>query len=265
MKVLKYAGNTSNLYDHLRRRHTGFLPNTASDSQVEAIENERPSSSGSNNASSINASLNTINRNTIATPQRTDSSDGTVQPRKKCLQTKLVLEDKRLATTINNQGFLEYSKKMQPLYHVPNRKLLSNTMIQEKFDEVVRKHKTMFQTISNAAVTTDMWASDSNRAFLSVTCHFIFKNKIYSAVLETKEVPERHTAENIGNILMNILQEWCILTKVVTIVSDNGANIKKTICDVLKKPHHPCIAHTLNLCVTDAIKNNLDISLMLLK
>lgn len=54
----------------------------------------------------------------------------------------------------------------------------------------------------------------------------------------------------------NIFNEWNISNKIVTIVSDNGANIKHAINDHLLKYHHPCVAHTLNLSLNESINQN---------
>jgi len=79
---------------------------------------------------------------------------------------------------------------------------------------------------------------------------------LYSPVLATEKVKESHTGENIASALSNIFNEWNISNKIVTIVSDNGANIKHAINDHLLKYHHPCVAHTLNLSVNESINKN---------
>jgi len=56
--------------------------------------------------------------------------------------------------------------------------------------------------------------------------------------------------------MSDILIEWGILDKIVTIVSDNGANIKNAINEHLNKYHHPCVTHTSNLIVNDTINSN---------
>ncbi|XP_025208312.1 uncharacterized protein LOC112603786 [Melanaphis sacchari] len=102
-----------------------------------------------------------------------------------------------------------------------------------------------------------MWTSDSNKAYITVTSHFIFNDHLYSPVIATREIPEVYTGLNIAALLSNILIEWRIKDdKVVTIVSDNGANIKNAINESLCKHHHPCVAHTLNLSVNEAILSN---------
>lgn len=59
--------------------------------------------------------------------------------------------------------------------------------------------------------------------------------------------------------LSYIFNEWNITNKIVTIVSDSEANIKNAINEHLKKYHHPCVAHTLNLSVNDAINKNTEL------
>ena len=47
-------------------------------------------------------------------------------------------------------------------------------------------------------------------------------------------------------------KEWEVDGKVVCCVSDNAANITKAM-NILKWIHHPCLAHTINLIVRDAL------------
>ncbi|XP_008182397.1 zinc finger BED domain-containing protein 1-like [Acyrthosiphon pisum] len=123
----------------------------------------------------------------------------------------------------------------------------------------VSKLKGMLKTVLNVSVTTDMWTSDSNNAYITVTCHFIFDDILYSPVA-TREVHDSHTGEHIAASLSLIFNEWEIGNKIVTVVSDNGANIKNAINQHLKKHQHPCVAHTLNLSVIEAINNNNELS-----
>lgn len=103
------------------------------------------------------------------------------------------------------------------------------------------------------SITTDMWTSDSTKSYITITCHFIYNDNLYSTVLNTKEVRESHTGENIAATPSYIFKEWNITNKIVTIVSDSGANIKNAINDHLQKYHRLCVAHTLNLSVNETI------------
>ncbi|CAM4569587.1 unnamed protein product [Leuciscus chuanchicus] len=53
--------------------------------------------------------------------------------------------------------------------------------------------------------------------------------------------------------LLRVAKEWHVDGKVVCCVTDNAANITKAV-KILKWTHHPCLAHTINLIVRDALK-----------
>lgn len=62
----------------------------------------------------------------------------------------------------------------------------------------------MLDNVEHLAVTTDIWTSDSNKAYISVTTRF---NEIINAVLATKEIPESHTGEIIASAHSNCFDE----------------------------------------------------------
>ncbi|CAH1103025.1 unnamed protein product [Psylliodes chrysocephalus] len=65
-----------------------------------------------------------------------------------------------------------------------------------------------------------------------------------------------HTADNIGKTLKKALEDWEIFEKVFVVVTDNASNMKNAVIDIMKKNHISCLAHTLNLAVMDALKDN---------
>ena len=66
------------------------------------------------------------------------------------------------------------------------------------------------------------------------------------------EFSDRHTSEKLAEELLRVAREWDVENKVVCCVSDNAANIKAI--KTLKWTHYPCLAHTINLIVRDALK-----------
>lgn len=165
----------------------------------------------------------------------------------------MIALDYQPLSLVENTGFINYSKLLQPLYQPPSRKTLSTKLIPNAYNKIRTQLTDILGQVKYVSVTTDIWTSDSNRAYISVTCHFTFNNKIMNSVLNVKEIPEAHTGQNIASALLDCFNEWGINEKIVTIVSDNGANIKNAIVQHLQKRHHPCVAHTLNLCVTDSL------------
>ncbi|XP_067633760.1 E3 SUMO-protein ligase ZBED1-like [Eurosta solidaginis] len=271
-KNFKFSGNTSNLNDHLRRKRPSSSEhrNLTSGEIAPVISEEERSSTSLSSTTAGSAA-----RSSLTVPTEDISNSGclrrTVQTKLFVTSTrselseqekdnidesllKMITKDLQPLSIVDNVGFVEYTKKLQPLYSLPNRKVLSNTMLPFKYNEVRKKLHDLLNIVTHISVTTDMWTSDSQKSFLSVTSHFVRDNKMISAVLSTKEILGNHTSQNIATELKLIFDEWSVFDKIVTVVCDNGANIKKDIIEMLQKHHHPCVAHTSNLCVIDAIK-----------
>jgi hypothetical protein len=73
-----------------------------------------------------------------------------------------------------------------------------------------------------------------------------------SWLLECFRYGKSHTAENLKDELLRMTYEWQIAIKVVCVVTDNAANISKTV-KLANFRHLSCFAHTPNLIVQKAI------------
>lgn len=99
-----------------------------------------------------------------------------------------------------------------------------------------------------------MWTARNRQGFLGVTCFFLDKNfAIQEVVLTIEYVKYSHTAQNISDALLVILDQWELREKVYIITTDNGANMKKAIKDMNEVSSNikwqPCAAHTLQLVI----------------
>lgn len=76
------------------------------------------------------------------------------------------------------------------------------------------------------SITTDTWTSNSTRSFITVTEHHIdHKWDLHSNVLVTREMPERHTGENLAENLKSTVSEFKLDGKISTTVHDNARNM----------------------------------------
>jgi len=123
----------------------------------------------------------------------------------------MIIADYQPLSIVENIGFLEYSKILQPLYSPPSRKLLTTKLLPDEYNTIVSKLKYMLVTIDYVLITTDMWTSDSNKGYITVTCHFIFDDKLYSPVLATREV--QYTERIPGRILQLCFQKYLMSGK----------------------------------------------------
>lgn len=92
---------------------------------------------------------------------------------------------------VENPGFIEYTNKLNPLYKLPSRQILSNNLLSALYNDKIQdiKHiKQQLKLLDYVSLTTNIWQLDSNNSYISVTCHFISKQKLNSIVLATREL-----------------------------------------------------------------------------
>ncbi|XP_054744288.1 E3 SUMO-protein ligase ZBED1-like [Anastrepha obliqua] len=227
-KEYKTSGNTSNLLEHLKRAHP----------LAQQVNNETTSSQ--------------LERYFT----RTDVY-GPTSSKKEAIDkaiAAMVATDLQPFSVVEDIGLRNLMRVVDPKYVMPCRKTLRDTYIKNMNESMTEKLKGILDSVDSCAITTDAWTSRANVSYLTVTCHFILNFELKTAVLSTKPLMDEtnHSSLNIANTLREICDEWKVFDKLHTIVTDNAASMIKA-CELLKKKHLPCFAHTLNLVVQDAL------------
>ncbi|KAL4123358.1 hypothetical protein QTP88_015554 [Uroleucon formosanum] len=83
---------------------------------------------------------------------------------------KMIVFDYQPLSVVENVRFLEYTKKLQPLYSVPSRKQLTTKLLPQEYDNIHSKLKSILETIADLSITNDMWTSDCNKS--TIVGHF---------------------------------------------------------------------------------------------
>ena len=149
---------------------------------------------------------------------------------------------------------------MAPGYILPRRQSFTQK-IEKKEKACEEKIKTKLAAQKHLALTTDIWTSLRMRSYPTVTAHHLSSTSdnttLHNYVLATKQVMEGHTGNNLVQWVEGILAEYRVPPeKVVELVTDNGSNMVLA-GDTLKTKygwkHIRCSAHTLQLCIKDAL------------
>ncbi|KAH9364556.1 hypothetical protein HPB48_017719 [Haemaphysalis longicornis] len=113
------------------------------------------------------------------------------------------------------------------------RTTLSRVLIPRLYDDTRAKvraelRKAFEDGTTTLAFTSDIWTSRANESFISLTCHFLtVRYEMKRFTLNTRHMPESHTALNIAASLEQLCAEWEIPTDCVKyVVTDNGSNIR---------------------------------------
>ena len=183
-QLLADGGGTSNLLNHLQAKHPE--------------EFKRCTDSGTQSTSK-QSTLSSIRVRCSA--QRSASiTDRLVD---------FVTMDLRLLSTVEGKGFKRLLNHIEPGYTVPSRTYITN-MCRRKYLLMKEQLLATLQAIPYVAVTSDIWTSRVTQAYITLTVHFITDDwKMESKVIQTEEIPERHTGENISLRLTNVSEQWC--------------------------------------------------------
>ena len=107
---------------------------------------------------------------------------------------------------VEGEGFLKLMNCLELGYKVPCRKFITG-MIHQRYQ--IAKEKLLDKLDKEAnliAITTDIWTSSATEAY--ILSRLIISPQNGTCVLETPDMPERHTGQNIAEKLLAIVDKW---------------------------------------------------------
>ena len=83
----------------------------------------------------------------------------------------------------------------------------------------------LYSTKSKVHITCDLWTSPNSLAILGLVGHFIAENgELRHPVLALKELKEEHTGEHIAQLVLDVVQDYEIASKLGYFMMDNASN-----------------------------------------
>ncbi|XP_022043243.2 E3 SUMO-protein ligase ZBED1-like [Acanthochromis polyacanthus] len=153
-------------------------------------------------------------------------------------------------STVENEGFQDMIKTLEPKYTLPSRPHFSQKVMPELYRQVKADVVTVLENADSVAITTDGWTSRATQSYLTITAHVITPEwKMASFVLQTRPLFETHTGTNIAQVLREAVAEWKLdrPKHSIAVVTDNARNMDVAVREAGLGPHIKCFAHTLNL------------------
>ncbi|OWT42457.1 hypothetical protein VFPPC_18512 [Pochonia chlamydosporia 170] len=134
--------------------------------------------------------------------------------------------------------------------------------VMRTFETQKRRMRQVLQSaVSRIHFTVDLWSSPNKLGILGVVAHFIDSNgELVSYCVALREVHGRHSGENQAQIVMDVVEDYGIVTQVGYFVSDNADSndtLMNTLQNLLNERHDilydakhhrlRCNGHTINL------------------
>ena len=182
-KVVAGGGNTSNLLQHLSRKHV-----------LEYQECMKLRSAPSTSAAGKTGNA----KEKLSQMSLLDAfSRGTPYDRKSKRWNEItnsitihLAKDMVPLNTVEKGGFKQMIKMLDPRYELQSRKYFSQVAIPNLYQKNRAKLETELATVPHFAATTDMWSSHTMEPYLSLTVHFISEEwLLQSHCLQTSYFP----------------------------------------------------------------------------
>ena len=166
------------------------------------------------------------------------------------LIVRLITEDIMPISVVEWNDFRELMAFIEPEYTVPCRQTIT-TRMEGRYREIAAALRKILCKAKKVALTTDAWTGLTTESYVTITAHYFEDWTVKSAILQTRAMPERHTAENMATVLQAAVDSWGIANKVDVLVHDNATNIVSANSRYLAWESHRCFAHTLQLAIND--------------
>ena len=165
----------------------------------------------------------------------------------------MIINDEQPFTIVNDGGFLQLLKWLQPKFS-PKSDKFYREMMQDSYDKCLKQLKDKLETDKPTVVSLmmDGWSTYHN-GYMGVNVTWIDTDwKRITVNIACTKFNESHTAEKIASFLEDLLLEWGIYGSVYIPVTDSAANMVATF-NRLPFTRADCGNHSLQCVIKDHI------------
>ena len=168
--ILKYSGNTTNLMDHLRRKHSDVSVSNS----VGPLEEKKELSK---QLSFSFFTQKTLPHNSARAKEISSAILG------------FIIKDLRPFSVVENEGFENLIHVLEARYKIPSRQFFSDRSLGELYNREKEKVKASLSAAEAVALTTDGWTSRGTESYVTITSSHIDEEwKLKSYILQVKIV-----------------------------------------------------------------------------
>ncbi|XP_063763471.1 E3 SUMO-protein ligase ZBED1-like [Eleginops maclovinus] len=109
-----------------------------------------------------------------------------------------IAKDMVPVATVEQVGFKELIKKLDPRYELPSRNYFAREALPQMYSEVMNVAGRL-ANVTHFALTSDMWSSRTCEPYKSVTVHFMQDWEMKTACLQTSYFPQDHTGHGLND------------------------------------------------------------------
>ncbi len=166
---------------------------------------------------------------------------------------KCIVKDGLSFGTFRRDGMQEFLSTIKPGYRGPSRQT-----VRKHLDKLYQERRSFlkekFKTIPFISLTTDIWMNLRRHHFLVITAHYHDEHyQLFSDVISFRCFRGRHLAVRLRKFLLNEIKKLNIESKIFSITTDNGSDIKSATSSQEFGIRFSCDAHNINRTISTGL------------
>ncbi|KAF5309387.1 hypothetical protein D9619_012291 [Psilocybe cf. subviscida] len=136
-----------------------------------------------------------------------------------------VTENHRPFNIVSDEWFLMLMKTGRPTHYIPSPATVSRD-VKNVFVRCRERIAKMLQEYDGELnFATDAWTSPNDKALIAISVHFELKGEPASMLLDLVEVARSHSGVNLAEAFSDVLHEFGIENKMLSVCCDNASNM----------------------------------------
>ena len=166
---------------------------------------------------------------------------------------KCIVKDGLPFGSFRRTGMQHFLNAIKPGYYGPSRQT-----VRKRLDKMYKERRSTlkenFKKIPFISLTTDMWMNSRRHHFLVITAHYHDEHfQQFSDVISFRCFRGRHFSVRLRRFLLNEIKKMGIESKIISITTDNGSDIKSATSSYEFGIRFSCDAHNINRTVSTAL------------
>ncbi|CAF0817450.1 unnamed protein product [Rotaria sordida] len=166
---------------------------------------------------------------------------------------KCIVKDGLPFGTFRRPGMQNFLDVIKPGYHGPSRQTVRKNL-DKMYQERRCSLKEKFKTVPFISLTTDLWMNSRRHHFLVITAHYYNEHyETFSDVISFRSFRGRHLSARLKKFIFHEIKKLEIESKIFSITTDNGSDIKSATSSQEFGIRFSCDAHNINRTISTGL------------
>ncbi|CAF3331156.1 unnamed protein product [Rotaria sp. Silwood2] len=155
--------------------------------------------------------------------------------------------------TFRRAGMQHFLETIEPGYRGPTRQTVRKHL-DKKYQERRSLLKNKLKDVPHISLTTDLWVNSRRHHFLVITAHYVDEHHQHiSEIISFRRFRGRHLSARLKLFIINEIKKLNIESKIISITTDSGSDIKAATSSYEFGLRFSCDAHNINRTISTGL------------